>query len=574
MNIFSMHTKKAGITMIGYLVRYRIKCLFIVILSFLLGGMDVFKGIILKLIVDTSVGNLNYTFQFIFFIILSFTFFNFLTYFLFQKTIYLVSTNVMYNIKNDILKTIIYNEEYIVNKNNMDLLSLMNKDIDLILEKYFLNIFLFIRIAISLLISLAYLLYINVGLTFIILLLGSVSIILPNFFIKKSSQLREAYSNSNSVFFNSIKELLYGFNTIRLYCLEQSYFEKNRDANIKIENTRLDTLLFDSLIQIISSCVGFLVLAANVVLAGYLSYKGYFTIGTVLAVMQVMNYVLTPLSQGPVYYAEIKSVRPIIKKVKKHIMQYNQNEIISTVDEHIENITISEMCFSYPMVNGHALSNINVVFKDQRKYAIVGASGCGKTTLIKLLSKLEKGYTGKIKVNNIDLKNISPKSWRNKIAVISQDIFLFDNTLKYNICLNNSIHDKQLQSIIEEVGLSDFVNSLPQGVNSSIGENGSLISGGEKQRISIARALMKNAEILLVDEATSALDKQNASNIDNIILSLDKMAIVVTHKYDEKLLKGYDYILVMDNGLIVENGTFDNLIHKESKLYNLLNQLI
>ncbi|HDK7155515.1 TPA: ABC transporter ATP-binding protein [Clostridium botulinum] len=559
--------------MIGYLSKYKIKCLFIVLLSFLLGSMDVFKGIALKLIVDTSVGNLNYTFQSIFLIIVAFTALNFLTYFLFQKTIYLVSTNVMCDIKNDILKTIIYNEEYTVDENNMDILSLMNKDIDITLDKYFLNIFLFIRILISLLMSLAYLLYVNIALTVIILVLGSISVILPNFFVKKSSQLKEVYSKSNSIFFNSVKELLYGFNTIRLYGIEKCYFQKNKDANNSIEKARFDTLLFDSLIQIISSCVGFLVLSANVVLTGYLSYKGYFTIGTVLAVMQVMNYVLAPLSQGPVYYAEIKSARCIINKVKNHILPYSESETTNIIDQHIENITISDMCFKYPTADRDVLSNIDIVFEDQKKYAIVGASGCGKTTLVKLLSKIEKNYTGEIKVNGMDFKNISPKLWRNKISVISQDIFLFDNTLKYNICLDNSIDDAQLKGIIEKVGLTNFVNSLPQGVNSPIGENGTLISGGEKQRISIARALVKNAEILLVDEATSSLDKKNANNIDNIILSLDKLAIVITHKYDEKLLKCYNSILVMDNGEIVEKGEFSDLMHEESKLYNLLNVL-
>lgn len=551
--------------MIRYLKKYKLWCLLIAIVSLLLGSMDVFKGIILQLIVDTSVGELDYSFTFILAIIIAFTACNLAVYTLFQKSTYHVGTKAVSNIKNDIINTVIYKGQFDNEAKNMDLLSMLNKDIDIILDKYFLNIFLLLRMIMVFLLSVFYLFSINIAITFIILILGLINIILPNLFIRKSSKLKEKYSKNNSIFFNSIKELLYGLNTIKLYGAEREYYSKNSESNMQYEKSRANSLLFDSLIQVIGSCVGFLVLAANVVLAGYLSYKGYFTIGTVLAVMQIMNYVLSPLSQGPVYYAELKSVHPIIEKLKKYILpidEYNGCDIQQKVDR----VSIEDLSFKYLTGADNALSNLAFEFITPKKYIVIGSSGCGKSTLLKVLSVLESNYSGNIKINGtLNLHDIDSRSWRNKIAVVQQDVFLFDNTLKYNICMNAPVSDDKLKQIISTVGLDDFVSSLPNGIDSFIGENGSLISGGEKQRISIARALAKDSEILLVDEATSALDMQNANNVDNILLSLvDKLVIAISHRYDKSLLSRFDEIIVMDKGGIIASGKYEDIQEDET----------
>ena len=539
--------------MLKYLFKYRFRCFLIVLLSVFLGGMDVFKGIALQLIIDTSVGNETYSFVFIFAIITAFVVFNFITYYLFQKSMIYIGTRAVGCVREDIIDSIIFDYNNGNNCDNMDILSMLNRDIDIVFNKYFIGFFSLVRIAMSFFLATAYLLSVNVWLTLVILVLGSVSVILPNFFIQKSGAYKKAYSESSSVFFNSMKELLYGLNTIQLYGVEKDYRKKNVETNSKFEQARGKTMLFDGVISIVSSCVSFLVLATNVIVAGYLSQQGYFTIGTVLAVMQIMNYVLSPLSQGPILYAEMKSVHPIIDNVKKYISntpRKSKNKISQT----IECISVSNVSFKYPTSILNALSDICIDFEGVNKYAIIGASGCGKSTLFKILSMLENNYSGCIRVNKADLREIEPSSWRRKIAVVTQDTFLFDGTLRYNICLDNSIADNQLLDLIEKVGLTDFVNSLPDGINSSMGENGSLISGGEKQRIAIARALVRNADVLLLDEATSALDIQNANNIENLILSLDKMVIVITHKYDDELLERFDSIIKMDNGHIVKHA--------------------
>ncbi|MFQ9036728.1 ATP-binding cassette domain-containing protein [Hungatella sp.] len=276
--------------------------------------------------------------------------------------------------------------------------------------------------------------------------------------------------------------------------------------------------------------------------------------------MQVMNYVLAPLNQGPVYYAEIKSVNAIIKKIN----DYTGRDIVAARDDFMSNvktIKIKNLSFKYLVDLENTLSNINIEFIAPKKYIVTGTSGCGKSTLFKLLSALNTKYTGEIIINGNDsLKQISACSWRKQIAVVQQDIFLFDNTVRYNICLNKFLSDDEIKQIIEMVGLTDFVASLPNGIDSLIGENGSCISGGEKQRIAIARALAKKTNILLIDEATSSLDAKNTSNIENIILSLhDKLVIYISHKYDENLLNKFDEVIVMEKGCITFHGEFKNM---------------
>jgi ATP-binding cassette subfamily C protein len=548
------------INMIRYLKKYKLWCILITVLAIFLSGMDIFKGIILQIIVDTSIGELNYSFLYILVIIIGFVILNFLVCFLFQKSVYGVCSKAVCDIKNDIVHVIIFKHQEDNSYSNMDLLSLLNKDMDIILDKYLINIFMLIKMLMAFLLSVVYLFAINFSLTIIILFLGSISAILPNLFIKKSRYLKQAFSQKNSVFFNSAKELLYGMDTIKLYGLEQEYYEKGITINSQFEKIRAKMLFFDSSIQIIGSCVSFLVLAANVVFAGYLSFKGYFSIGTVLAIMQVMNYVLAPLNQGPVYYAEIKSVNAIIKKIN----DYTGRDIVAARDDFMSNvktIKIKNLSFKYLVDLENTLSNINIEFIAPKKYIVTGTSGCGKSTLFKLLSALNTKYTGEIIINGNDsLRQISACSWRKQIAVVQQDIFLFDNTVRYNICLNKFLSDDEIKQIIEMVGLTDFVASLPNGIDSLIGENGSCISGGEKQRIAIARALAKKTNILLIDEATSSLDAKNTSNIENIILSLhDKLVIYISHKYDENLLNKFDEVIVMEKGCITFHGEFKNM---------------
>ncbi len=156
------------------------------------------------------------------------------------------------------------------------------------------------------------------------------------------------------------------------------------------------------------------------------------------------------------------------------------------------------------------------------------------------------------------------------MSVIHQNVYMFDKTLKENILLGKNFNDEELNKALNTSGVNEFVMTLPQGVNSSIGENGNNLSGGQRQRVAIARSLIQNTPILLLDEGTSALDSKTAFEIEDTLLNIDDLTVItITHKLIDNILGRYDEIIVMDNGKIVEQGSFSELMDKQGEFYEL-----
>ena len=238
--------------------------------------------------------------------------------------------------------------------------------------------------------------------------------------------------------------------------------------------------------------------------------------------------------------------------------------------ENLGDIVFENVSFNYGS-RAEIFKDFNAVFKNNQTTAIVGESGSGKTTLIALLQNLYPIKEGKISVGNYDLKNIHYQSLRNTIGVIPQQLNLFSGNIIENIALGEVFPNIQrIIDLSKQLGITDFVEKLPNGFETQIGENGALLSGGQKQRIAIARALYKNPEILLMDEATSSLDTQSEQivkqTIDNFKLE-GKTIIVVAHRLST--IANADTILVMENGKIVENGNHHQLLALKGKYFEL-----
>jgi ABC-type multidrug transport system fused ATPase/permease subunit len=203
-----------------------------------------------------------------------------------------------------------------------------------------------------------------------------------------------------------------------------------------------------------------------------------------------------------------------------------------------------------------------------KKYAVVGASGSGKSTLLNLLMASYSHYNGSIYYDDVELKNISGEQLYEIESIIQQNVFVFNATIIENITMFRDFPQEEVQRAIRLSGLSALIEEKGEGY--LCGENGCGLSGGEKQRISIARSLLKQSQVLLVDEATASLDAETAYHVSSAILDLQGItAIVVTHALDEALLKRYDTILTMKNGQIIEEGSFDALIEKKGYFYSL-----
>ena len=230
-------------------------------------------------------------------------------------------------------------------------------------------------------------------------------------------------------------------------------------------------------------------------------------------------------------------------------------------------ITVKNVTFSYE-AECDILHDINITFDAGKKYAVVGASGSGKSTLLNLLIAGHGNYSGQICYDGYEIKNINSESLYDMVSIIQQNVFVFNASIRDNITMFHEFPKAEVDRAIKLSGLSKLIEE--RGEEYFCGENGSGLSGGEKQRISIARSLLKKSRVLLVDEATAALDAETASQVLDAILGLDDItSIVVTHSLDERLLKQYDGIITLKNGSIVESGTFDELIAEKGYFYSL-----
>ena len=214
------------------------------------------------------------------------------------------------------------------------------------------------------------------------------------------------------------------------------------------------------------------------------------------------------------------------------------------------------------------LDKISLKINPGKKIAFVGSSGAGKSTLLNLLVRLFDVNEGQILLNGKNIKNYRLNDLRNKITYVPQETLLFDGSIKENIKYNSKINDSEIKSLIKLCSLEDFVNSLPEKLNSKIGEGGVKISGGQRQRIGIARALAKKNKFLFFDEPTSNLDLKTESLIFNNMYSLKNITIiVVAHRLDT--IKNFDEIYLFENGKIIEKGKHKELIKRKKDYYNL-----
>ncbi|HIP92033.1 MAG TPA: ABC transporter ATP-binding protein, partial [Thermotoga sp.] len=235
--------------------------------------------------------------------------------------------------------------------------------------------------------------------------------------------------------------------------------------------------------------------------------------------------------------------------------------------KRVEEIVVKDLTYSYPQSEREVLKGINMSFKKGEMVGIVGTVGSGKSTVAKLITKLYPVERGKIFINGVDINDILSKDIRNKIAYVPQDPFLFSDTIKNNLILGEN--DRKDEEIVKALKLSavwEDIQKFPKGLETKIGERGVTLSGGQKQRITIARALLRNADVFIFDDCLSSVDPETEEKIIRTIRNRlkDKLLIVITHRL--KVLSKADKIYVLDKGELIESGSHEELM-RNGRLY-------
>lgn len=261
----------------------------------------------------------------------------------------------------------------------------------------------------------------------------------------------------------------------------------------------------------------------------------------------------------------IKSLLEDSKLEKEKFGKENYNDIIG-------NIEFKNIVFSYNNESDNVLNNVSFKIKNKEKNAIIGMSGCGKTTIFKLLLKQYDNYYGNILIDNHNIKDFSESCLRNTITIVNQEPMLFNMTIKNNLLMvNENATDEEIRHACKLANIDDFINTLPNKYDEIIEENTTNLSIGQKQRIAIARAILKNTPIILFDEITSALDKNSKRIIEKTInkLSEEKTIIVIAHTLDS--IEDYDNIIVLKDGKITEQGSHSELMENKGLYFKMIN---
>ncbi|QAT39790.1 ABC transporter ATP-binding protein [Clostridium sp. JN-9] len=411
---------------------------------------------------------------------------------------------------------------------------------------------------------------VNVWYVVISLSLSTIPFLIAMLMSKKQITVKTNYSSQLSAFVSKTKEYLTGFETIKNYGIEEKIKNSFNIQNNNLEQAFLANNKVEYFIENITGFVLSSTFFTAMFFGGYLVISGSITLGTMMTVTQVMNYIIDPLDLFTVCTNKIRSLKTIWGNITSIIDYSNVKDSSNKIDTIHTSIKLNNVSFGYSRTN-KILKNINLEFEKGKKYAIVGESGCGKSTLIKLISKYYNNYEGDIIVNNMNLNTISYSSWRENFSIITQNIFMFNDTIENNITLCSKFDKSDIEYVINESGLDETIGEMKNGLNTMVKENGYNLSGGQKQRIAIARGLIRNPSLLILDEMSSALDSKTSYDIESNILNLnDVTVIVVTHKLNTDLLKKYDKIIVMDKGEIEEEGSFDELVECNGTLTKLL----
>lgn len=375
-------------------------------------------------------------------------------------------------------------------------------------------------------------------------------------------------SDQNKSFVAQVKDLLDGFIIIKSFKAEKEALEIFKQRNVELESTKQSRRVTSDTINIYSNVSSIIVFTTIFTVGFHLAFTGDMTIGTVMAFIQLGNYLVAPVRDVAPLISNRRAAVALIDRIEREVEEKEPEVDMGIhISDFKESIVFKDVSFGYGD-NNMALDGFSYTFEKGKNYAVVGSSGSGKSTILKLILGYYKNYHGEITMDGIPLRDINLDSLYDQISIIQQDVFLFDSSIENNITMFRSFDESKLNSAIERAGLLELIKD--KGRDYSCGEGGKNLSGGEKQRISIARSLIRDTPILLMDEATSGLDNETAINVENAVLDIQGMTrIIVTHRFNESTMKRYDSILVMNKGKLVEHGTFDKLMEDKGYFYSL-----
>ena len=420
------------------------------------------------------------------------------------------------------------------------------------------------------------LMYLNVELLFVAIITVPIVIYPVTLFTKKITKSTQKYHERMADLNDNIHELISGIRVIRSFGMEEFELNKFQDINQKATHRNFKGQFYlqmaPSLVELTSSLVvlGFFALGAKLI------FDGSFSQGEFMAFLLTLLFLLRPLTQlsqmvGKVSQERVSGNR-IFEIIDKKIFETHDEPFVKVLTKKINNnIVFENVLFSYPETQTTVIKGINLTVKKGETVALVGSSGSGKSTLMDLIPRFYAPTSGRILVDGIDIQEINLSDLRKKIGIVTQDIFLFHGSVIENISYGKP--ESSFRDIVRVSRLAhahDFISEMEGKYNSILGIRGYNLSGGQRQRLVIARALLRDPEILILDEATSALDTKSERLVSNALdrLFRNRTTFIIAHRLST--IRKIKRIIVLDDGRIAEEGDHESLLAENgiyAKLY-------
>ena len=452
---------------------------------------------------------------------------------------------------------------YFNNTNYAETLNNINMDINQMTSVADSSVFFVITQAFSMTGGIIGLFIIDFRMTILVLLFIPIKCVVMKYFAKKQKQIMDEFIKKNQKYAKWFGDTVGGVREVKLFNIldrkheefdqnQKDIIEKQKQMNMLGQwNTITDSLM----VQFLSTLL--YILGANLVFDLQLS------VGSVFAFITYSSYVTGPISAILNIGYLLSGIIPSTKRYYAFMDLEEETDNGETAALCPDDLKLQQGSFSYEKEK-YVLKDVDILFAKGSKTAIIGRNGSGKTTIINLLTRMYEPTSGKIMLGTEDISELPLPEYRNMVSVVSQQIYLFNDTIRNNICLYKRVDDVIVEEACKDSGLEDFIKEVS--LDYVVGQNGAMLSGGQKQKIALARALIHDKPIVIFDEATSNTDAYSEQQINGLLDTKlkEKTVIVITHK--KEILNKVDQIVVLKEGVVIDNGTYDELVGKNEEL--------
>lgn len=453
-----------------------------------------------------------------------------------------------------------------------DILSRITNDVDTLSNALQQTLTEMIRGTLMLILAIIMMFNINVFMTFVVLLIIPAALFITKVIVKRSQRKFQAQQDALGKLNGAITEMYTGYNEILLFNKQQQSIDKFKDINENLCQNAFQAQFMSSIISPCISLVTYIIIGTIGFLGSLFAMQGKLLIGELQAFVRYIWQVNDPISQVSNLSSQIQSAFAAAHRIFE-VLNEDEEPLIENVQvlDHVEgHVELEHICFGYH--DEEVLHDIDVDIKSGQMVAVVGPTGSGKTTLISLLTRFYDTTSGSIKIDGVDIRNMPREQLRSIFGMVLQDTWLFHGSIYDNIRYGRlDARKDEVIAAARQANVDHFIRTLPDGYDMIVNEEANNISQGEKQLLTIARAILKNPPIMILDEATSSVDTRLEKMLQEAMHNVmqGRTSFVIAHRLST--IRNADLILVIKDGHLIEQGTHDELIHQDGfykQLYN------